>query len=198
MINLIAKQPLQVPQLDVAVVKVGDIGRLVGCLDSSSGDRITWKVFQVIDGRNMIVQSKIDSAEKVVWVSGVNTTGIADKSYQRLGQVFEVTGTKQYGTAIGGTNTVLVLSLFSIQDTDAFIAKFKVERPTKKVAATKVDVRELRTWTDATGKFTIQAKFGGLIGGKVLLVKEGGSKVYLTREQLSEADRKYLDEMTKK
>ena len=85
----------------------------------------------------------------------------------------------------------------------AFIAKFKVERPTKKVAATKPveapkSTTENRTWKDASGKFTLQAKFGGIIGGKVLLVKEDGSKVYLTREQLSEADNKHLDEITKK
>lgn len=55
-----------------------------------------------------------------------------------------------------------------------------------------------RTWNDATGRFSIQAKFGGIIGGKVVLVKEDGSKVSVTREQLSDADNKYLDEITKK
>lgn len=55
-----------------------------------------------------------------------------------------------------------------------------------------------RTWNDATGRFTIQAAFGGIIGGKVLLVKEDGDEVYVTREQLSKADNEYLDDLTKK
>ena len=197
-INALIKQPLQIPQLSAEKAKVGAIGQLVGTLDSSSGDRTTWKVFQVVDEHNMIVQSRIDSARKVFWVTGIDTTGVTDGSYQKLGQIFEVTGTKQYGTAIGSTNTVLVFSLFSIQDADALIEKLKAYEAARKPPAEEIGLRSFRTWTDATDAFTIHARFGGIIGGKVVLVKKDGSKVSVTREQLSDADNKYLDEITKK
>ena len=74
----------------------------------------------------------------------------------------------------------------------------KVGPSTASKSEARTEANELRTWTDASGAFSIQAKFGGLIGGKVVLVKEDGSKVNVTREQLSEADRKHLDGITKK
>jgi hypothetical protein len=60
------------------------------------------------------------------------------------------------------------------------------------------DAKGFRTWNEATGRFSVQAKFAGIIAGKVLLVKEDGSKIHVPREQLSKADNEYLDELTKK
>ncbi len=50
-----------------------------------------------------------------------------------------------------------------------------------------------RKWNDVTGRFAITAKFGGNVGSKVLLIKEDGSKVYISSDQLGIADRDYLD-----
>ncbi len=49
-----------------------------------------------------------------------------------------------------------------------------------------------RTWTDASGKFTIFAKLRGVQDGKVALQKQDGELVVLPLEKLSEADQKLL------
>ncbi|MEI8373995.1 MAG: SHD1 domain-containing protein [Planctomycetota bacterium] len=47
---------------------------------------------------------------------------------------------------------------------------------------------ESRKWTDATGKFSIDAELIGVKDGKVLLKKSNGSQVSVPLERLSEAD----------
>src|SRR5262245_31891732 len=49
---------------------------------------------------------------------------------------------------------------------------------------------DFRTWTDATGKFQIKAKFVALKDGKVTLEKDDGKVVEIDISKLSEADRK--------
>jgi WD40 repeat protein len=49
---------------------------------------------------------------------------------------------------------------------------------------------DFRTWTDATGKFQIKAKFVSLKDGKVTLEKEDGKAVEIDVNKLSPADRK--------
>jgi hypothetical protein len=55
----------------------------------------------------------------------------------------------------------------------------------------------LRTWTDATGRFTIHARFGGTVGDMVILRRDDGSEIQVGREQLSEPDQSYLDQWMK-
>jgi hypothetical protein len=50
-----------------------------------------------------------------------------------------------------------------------------------------------RTWTDATGKFSIEAKFVGEDGDAVRLVKQDGTELKVPLAKLSESDRKYVE-----
>lgn len=54
---------------------------------------------------------------------------------------------------------------------------------------------ELRTWASDTGKFTIEARFGGIEDGKVKLLKPDGSTVSVPLEKLSEADRELATQL---
>ncbi len=54
---------------------------------------------------------------------------------------------------------------------------------------------QTRTWTDSTGKFTVQAKFVGLSDGKVTLEREDGTQITLPLEKLSAADQKVVAAM---
>ncbi len=54
---------------------------------------------------------------------------------------------------------------------------------------------ELRTWASDTGKFTIEARFGGLEGGKVKLLKPDGTILVVPLEKLSEADRELATQL---
>jgi hypothetical protein len=50
-----------------------------------------------------------------------------------------------------------------------------------------------RIWTDASGKFTVEAELVEVRDGKLHLKKSGGAVVVVSRDQLSAADRNYLD-----
>lgn len=49
-----------------------------------------------------------------------------------------------------------------------------------------------RTWTDNTGKFSVEAKFIKRTMGKVTLEKRDGSKIDLSIDRLSDDDQKYV------
>jgi hypothetical protein len=56
----------------------------------------------------------------------------------------------------------------------------------------------VRTWTDSTGKHSIEAEFRGMVDGKVKLRKMDGSEINLPLEKLSDADQKWVRSPTKK
>ncbi|MGE5191803.1 MAG: SHD1 domain-containing protein, partial [Deltaproteobacteria bacterium] len=57
---------------------------------------------------------------------------------------------------------------------------------------------ELRTWTDARGKFKIKAKFLSIENGVVTLEKEDGTELEIELKKLSTADQKFATEAAKK
>ncbi len=56
-------------------------------------------------------------------------------------------------------------------------------------------VRPLRTWTDASGKFSVKASFAGSAMGKVKLRKEDGSVIEVDLDKLSAEDQKYIQSL---
>ncbi len=77
----------------------------------------------------------------------------------------------------------------------------KTPAPAKPLAPGKTplpvsgDEPELRTWTSDTGKFTIEATFGGLEDGKVKLLKQDGTTTLVPLEKLSEADQELAHQL---
>lgn len=57
-----------------------------------------------------------------------------------------------------------------------------------------IDAAKWRTWTDSSGEHKIDAKFGGMASGKVILVRSDGSKIQLPLEELSEEDQEWIKE----
>ncbi len=55
--------------------------------------------------------------------------------------------------------------------------------------------QELRTWSDATGRFKVTAKFVEVSGGNVRLEREDGTALSVPLARLSEADRKVVAEL---
>ena len=72
-------------------------------------------------------------------------------------------------------------------------------KPTKKPAAT-ADVTKpgLREWTDASGKYRIQASLERVTGGRAILVKADGSKSSVPLARLSQKDQKYIRDELKR
>lgn len=54
---------------------------------------------------------------------------------------------------------------------------------------------EFRTWTDASGRFAVEAKFSALEGESVILEKRDGSKLRIALEKLSAGDREVVEEL---
>lgn len=55
---------------------------------------------------------------------------------------------------------------------------------------------KVRTWTDASGAFTLEAEFDGLEDGKVQLKRPGGKVVAVPLDRLSEEDQKFVEKQT--
>jgi len=55
-----------------------------------------------------------------------------------------------------------------------------------------VESAPLRTWTDRSGKFSVDARYTGTEDGKVALVKADGKKISVPLEKLSDEDKAYI------
>jgi len=55
-----------------------------------------------------------------------------------------------------------------------------------------------RTWTDSTGKYSVEAKFSGVAFGTVKLIKRDGTVVKLPLERLSEEDQNWINARAKR
>ena len=65
------------------------------------------------------------------------------------------------------------------------------------VLAVNSRVALAREWTDVTGKYKVEAEFGGVIAGKVRLKKASGEIVTVPLERLSEADREHIQSLAR-
>lgn len=60
--------------------------------------------------------------------------------------------------------------------------------------AAMAEKSELRTWTDRSGEFTLEAALQSVDDGEVTLIDESGGKIAIDLDQLSRADQKYVEE----
>ncbi len=74
------------------------------------------EVFQIIDKDNALVKWSDSSLGDMtlVWLKGFSTTGLADGKTMTIGRFVQVTGTRQYATALGGSKTLMVIEPFDI------------------------------------------------------------------------------------
>ena len=56
---------------------------------------------------------------------------------------------------------------------------------------------DFRTWSDKSGKYKIEAKFGGIENGKAILEKADGEKLQIDLDKLNPADKKLAEELQK-
>lgn len=96
--------------------KQGDFGRT---------DAPYFDVIQIIDDYNMLVAEWIPNKDplrtissptgrrgQTIWVEGISTEGLTDKSHPKLEGVLYVAGTKDYVTILGSKKTVLHVKPF--------------------------------------------------------------------------------------
>lgn len=138
------------------------------------------EVFQVIDADSFLAKYRGD----VVKVEGMSTLGMTDGAYVAFIEPMFVPGTTTYAAAIG-TNTVFVLRP---------IPKETQEQLDAAVVDEDQDSFEPRTWSDISGKFSIDAELADFDGKMVYLTKEDGSEVKVPFAKLSKDDKEYVNE----
>lgn len=166
------------PCLNMRDLEVGQ----VGFMGFPSYDFAPSKVVQVLGPDSMLV-SCIDLT---FLVQDYPTGGIVDGKTVVLDRPVEVMGTKTYPTALGGSNTVYVLRPVSQAEYDEamkYVALNKIQRP-----------REFRTWTNATGDFTVEAEYVSQDKKTVKLAKRDGAEVNVEIAKLGKTDRVWLKE----
>lgn len=72
----------------------------------------------------------------------------------------------------------------------------EVRAPKAPLAEKQFASTPTRKWSDRTGKFSIDARYAGTDGPKVVLVKTDGKKIAVPLERLSDQDRAYVKEQT--
>jgi hypothetical protein len=137
-----------------------------------------------------------------MWVEGFSTKGIVDDDKVTIPYVVKVTGTKTYTTTEGAKSTVVVIEPY-IETEEERQAKIKESLEVKekekaeKERQAAIEEAKWRTWTDSTGKYKTEAKFGGVAFDKVTLIKRDGSKVQLPLAKLSDEDQKWIKQRNK-
>ena len=83
-------------------------------------------------------------------------------------------------------------SLKAVEELEQMAAATEPEAGLEPPPAKERPEPELRTWTDDTGQFQLEARFVSATMGRIKLRKEDGSEISLPMERLSESDREWL------
>lgn len=181
---------------------VGQVGKLSGLKGLVPGLAEEVEVINVLGPEKMLVVPICLVEARTGWdkkageplmIYGWPTKGVVDGQKLDLPGLVEVTGTEQYTTVAGGAKTVFKISWFDADALKPYLGKYMEKQPAK-VDRPAVDrTRPVRTWTDASGKFSVKASFDGSAMGKVKLRKEDGSVVEVDLDKLSADDQKYIN-----
>jgi hypothetical protein len=178
-------------------------------------DRGGFRVLRIINKNNLLVSVH----DKITWITGISSQGIADDTRLSLVELFYVNGTKNFGD-----NTVFVLEVIhfnkkTIEDADrakencAILAAIDLLEPPnlarirlkakekenieryQKMQAEKEAQKEAahwREWTQVDGTAIGNARFNGMGMGIVSLKKTDGTILKIKKDQLSEEDQAWI------
>lgn len=81
-----------------------------------------------------------------------------------------------------------------LQDREQHAAAKVAAAAAKRKRQAEIEESKWRTWTNANGKHSVEAKFSGMAFGTVTLTKRDGTSVKVPIEKLSDDDRKWIAE----
>ena len=189
------------PEVDVYSLKKGDIGIIVTSLSdltnrpavdanadpsaflAQTSEMATmvqhYKVLQVLGPTEFLC----NCGKTTILVAGMSTADMRDgKSIERLGLTYCV-GNATYPTS-NGTNTVMKV---------VPVSKATIDRLTAELKSVSSINGRVRTWTDITGKFKIEAELVDYDGKKVTIKKTDGTETVLPIAKISKTDREYVE-----
>lgn len=117
--------------------KIGDFGKvyhdetIVNVQQVIDKNTMLIRVFYTIDGGvkiigkpgNQVARDTFQTKEIILMVQSFPTKGATDGAGFDLPQVFEVTNTKTYSTALGGSNTVFVIEPMDTRKVEEYLKK---------------------------------------------------------------------------
>jgi hypothetical protein len=164
------------PRLNCFDLALGQLG-LLSYPDGTVGAQpATFTVLQVLGPTEMLLKT----GQKATLVRGLPTDGLVDDGSVTIRQVLRVSKTERYTTTDGATNTVFVLEPHDTSQLDHWLPQLQKTR--------------WRRWTDATGKFSIEARAVDFQDDTVTLRKLDDSEVQLPFSKLSKEDQRFLTE----
>lgn len=166
-------------------------------LDSNSVGYLEYwhfEVLQVVGPRDLILMMRNPDIPPI-WLTGYSTGGLVDGDKVRLVGLVEVVGTKKYTTIEGSSRTVRMIRLVSQKRTAELEAMAAAKEERERAEAASLAWKawwdcEKQTWTDKSGKYSIEAIYDGYLGeGKIRLQRKDQSEIILHLSKLSNPDR---------
>jgi hypothetical protein len=163
---------------------------------------VTYRWVTVIVGEGALARvggERIEEARRdTLIVQGIDTTDAVDDKPIALAGDWSVARTESYNTVAGASRTVFVLEPIDLPKPPEaappkapVVGKDPEERDTEK-AAPEPKAPVVRTWRDASGKFSIEAEFRGVAAGAVRLRTKEGRTITVPLEKLSAGDREWI------
>ena len=148
-----------------------------------------------VPGPNDVLLAMNNPDVPPIWLTGYSTKDLVDRDKVRLVGPVEIHGTKTYTTIAGAKKTVRLVNFVKREtvakmeaETKAAAAKAKAE-----AEAAKWQMRWLasyHTWTDRTGKHSIEAIYDGYVGnGNIRLIRKDRKEIIVPLSKLKNSDR---------
>jgi len=152
------------------------------------------KAFQVMDEDTLLIEIAYSRSDRMIcWLDGFSTSGVVDGDlHSGVAALLEVTGTRQYGTAIGGTRAVFVLEPYGLDVDPSESQPAERRRSRQRSTVRRNQAEAARLWTDNTGRFQVTAVFVSLTAGNVKLRKSDGTEITVPLERLSREARDWI------
>ena len=125
-----------------------------------------------------------------------NSKSFVEKQAVKLGKAPQPTAVMTFGnrgrSLLCASDKGLISIALELSPEDEALLKSSAGKPAASPAATSSTEQPLRSWSDASGKYRIDARFGGLSEGKVILLKEDGTRSMVPLDRLGPADQQYV------
>lgn len=159
-------------------------------------DELAFKVFQVADDRNVILQW----GDTLLWLSDYPTDSLVDgEDVYVLGYV-RVLKPKRYETAIGGSKTVHQIELVSRSDglsyAEAESREIASKQKAKALAAEHIRLKDYRVFHSKVGT-EVLAKFVDYVASRVVLETSDGRTIRVGIAELADEDADFVREQIK-
>lgn len=115
--NLMDRRREFLPEIDPTRPQIGAIGKIAHhVLNGEYAEEVSFKVVQIIDDDELLLDTAGLWKEHTYWVRNMNTEGLVDGARIKLDGVWSLTGTKRYENVLGAARTVYLLDKLDLAE----------------------------------------------------------------------------------